>query len=294
MDLSALASFVRVAEMGSLSKAAAAAGMTQPTFSRAVAALEHHFGGQLFHRTGRGVTLTDLGEAALPRAKMLLVQAEQLSADVRDLRQAPTGTVALGLLPSLVPQFAPQLFERIRAGFPGIRLRILEGFSDQIERWLMEGRIDIALLARYRTLRSTKEDLLLRSELLLVCPPRQRVPVTNAAFRQIASLPLVLPGAPNGLRLLLEETARRQRCALNVVIEADSIVAQKDLVRRCGCYTVLAAEAVADERAHGVLAARRIVKPQLARFTTVSTTTQRPLSRAARVVMKTLRELTAP
>jgi len=294
MDMKALQCFVRVSEMGSLSRAAAEAGMTQPSFSRSIAALEHHFGGRLFHRTGRGVTLTDLGEAALPRAKLLLVHADQLTADVRDLRQSPSGTVALGLLPSLVPRLASRLFERMSAEFPGIRLRILEGFSDQIERWLMEGRIDIALLARYRTLRSGKEDILLRSELLLIGPPGRRAPVSDVPFRQIAAAPLVLPGAPNGLRLLLEETARKHKCALNVVVEADSIVAQKELVRRCGCYTVLTAEAVAEERAHGMLTTRRIAKPRLARFTTVSTTTQRPLSRAARMVVKALRELTAP
>lgn len=291
MDLKSLQCFVQVSELRSFSKAAAAAGMTQPSFSRLVAGLERHFGAPLFFRTGRGVALTDLGEATLPRAKMLLVQAEQLSADIRDRQQTPSGVVTLGILPSLVQPLATALFKRARAHFPGIRLHILEAFSDQIERWIAQGRADIGLLARYRAVRRGKEDVLLRSNLVLVGPPQRRPLPRRIEFDRMIRLPLVLPGSPNGLRLLLEDVARKRGGLLNLALEADSITAQKEVVRRCACYTVLTPEAIGEEQAAGLLTAQQIVKPELGRLTIVTTTTQRPLSRAAREVLKTILDL---
>jgi LysR family nitrogen assimilation transcriptional regulator len=66
MDLAGLRLFVQVAEAGSLSRAATGLETTQPAISRRIAAFEQAWGGRLFHRTGRGVMLTDLGERVLP------------------------------------------------------------------------------------------------------------------------------------------------------------------------------------------------------------------------------------
>lgn len=83
--------FVRVAEAGAFSQAAAALGLSQPRASRVVADLEAHYGARLFHRTTRKVTLTETGERAYRRALILLEEAEALDAEVRHADREPVG-----------------------------------------------------------------------------------------------------------------------------------------------------------------------------------------------------------
>ncbi|XVN15974.1 LysR family transcriptional regulator [Pseudomonas corrugata] len=104
--------FVRVVAAGSLSKAAVLLDMPQSMVSRNIALLESQCGERLFHRTGRGVVLTEFGEQLLPCIADLLANAEGLADDIRNLRGKPVGEVVVGMLPSAVRQFAGTLFRR--------------------------------------------------------------------------------------------------------------------------------------------------------------------------------------
>lgn len=291
MNLRSLQIFVRVHEMGSLTKAAGVLGVTQPSLSRAITSIEREFGGPIFHRNGRGVSITELGERALPRAKALLVEAEQLTADMRNHDRAPSGLVSVGLLPSISQILAAPLFEEVRREFPGIRLRIFEGFSGQIDGWLAEGYIDVGLLSRYRAARSERDDVILTSRLLLVGSSEGYRFSRKINFNELAGLPLVLPASPNGLRLIVDEAARRKGLRLNVVLEADSLNALKPVVRNCDCYTVLSHQAISEELEKGVLSCSEVVNPELSRAATLSTSTQPPLSRAARNLATLMRRV---
>lgn len=291
MELRTLRAFVKVAEIGNISQAAVLLGLTQPSLSRIIASLEIDFGGPLFYRTGRGVTLTKIGEAALPRARDILINCEQLSADMRDLMKVPSGVVTVALLPSLMRDLAGNLFAEVRRLYPEVRLRMLEGFSSQIEEWLGDGRADIALLSRYRDSLDSSEELLSASHLMLVGASGSQPAGDTVEFKQLAQLPLVLPAAPNGLRLAVDDAARRLRVRIRVIFEADSLQAQKEIIGRERCFAVLSPQTTVKEVAQGLVEARRIINPQLPRLVVMSTTTQRPLSRAAREVSRTIRRL---
>ena len=147
-DLDALRVFLKVAELGNLSRAAAALGTTQPSVSRALRALEGNLQASLFHRTGRGVRLTEVGEQALMKARALVAQADQFAIEIRDQAHAPTGTVTVALLTTYMRLLAADLFDEVRRKSPGIVLRLQEGFSVQHEDWLSNGWVDIALVTR--------------------------------------------------------------------------------------------------------------------------------------------------
>ncbi|MGH2376578.1 MAG: LysR family transcriptional regulator [Nitrososphaera sp.] len=293
MELKTLHAFVKVAEFGNISQAAISLGLTQPSLSRIIASLESDFGGPLFYRTGRGVTLTETGEVALPRARAIVINSDQLAADMRDLGKAPSGIVTVALLPSLVQELAGDLFEQVRQKYPEVRLRMLEGFSSQIEEWLGDGRADIALLSRYREVQADGEEVLSFSQLMLVGIAGGGRRRETIKFRELANFPLVLPANPNGLRVAVDAAARRLRIEIHVVSEADSLQAQKEIIRRRNCYAVLSLQTVSNEVAQGLFEARRIVEPELPRLVVMSTTTQRPLSRAAREVSRIVRRLIA-
>ena len=92
--------FVKVAELGSVSRAAVASDVPQSVVSRHIAQLESDAGSRLFRRTGRGVVLTDLGQQLYPRIKRLIAESESFADEVRASRGVPVGDVRLGLLPS--------------------------------------------------------------------------------------------------------------------------------------------------------------------------------------------------
>src|ERR1019366_4601958 len=143
MNLISIGTFARVAEFGSFSKAGISLGVAQPTISRVIGELEREFGGELFYRTGRGAKLTELGEMLLPRAQVLLDTAEQLATDAAAFGKAPVGNVSVASLPSLTQPLASPLYNYVREYAPGIKLRLVEGFSDQIERCVADGAVDI-------------------------------------------------------------------------------------------------------------------------------------------------------
>ena len=112
--------FVQVAELGSLTKTAALRSTAQSAVSRQIAAIEETCGGRLFHRTGRGVTLTEAGIRIFPRVKAWLNEAEQITRDVKATVGIPMGVVQVGLIPSTGHPLISILFQQMRLHFPEI------------------------------------------------------------------------------------------------------------------------------------------------------------------------------
>jgi DNA-binding transcriptional LysR family regulator len=286
VSLASVETFARVAELGSFSKAAVSLGLAQPSISRVIGELESEFAAELFYRTGRGAKLTELGEMLLPRAQALLQTAEQLASDAAAFGKAPVGNVSVASLPSLTQPLASSLYNFVRECAPGIKLRLVEGFSDQIERWVADGAVDIGLLSKYKNVLVSRDDVLFLADLMLVRAGYEAETLEDVRFASLDGLPMVLPSPTNGLRILLEETARKRKIKLNVVVEADSLAAQREIVLKCGCYSVMARQALDETGPGPILVGARICEAGLERYVVAATTQQRPLSKAARVILQ--------
>lgn len=294
VEIKALRALLKVAELRNISQAANALGLTQSSLSRAVGALERDFGAPLFYRTGRGVTLTDIGEEIVPRARNVVLASEQLAADVRDRSSKPSGLVTLALMPALTGAIAEPLFGEVRRRFPGIALRMLEGFSANIVEWLADGRADIGVLSRYGKEDTAHEEVLAKSYLMLVGAAPIRAHGASVRFRELAKLPLVLPAHPNGTRIAIDRAARKVGIKLDVAVETDSLEAQKAITLGQGCYTIADERTVQKELRGGQLHAHALVAPRIERRVVVCSTRRRPLSRAARQVIAIIREVHNP
>lgn len=290
LDLKSLRAFIRVAEAGSISQAAIALGLTQSFLSRIVSGLERRLGNALFYRTGRGVALTEVGEEVLPRARLIVLDCEQLQSEIRGRGSEPAGLVTLALMPTLTASVAEPLFDVLRSSHPGIRLRMLEGFSASIAAWLAEGRADIGLVSRYGKGTSRHDEVLDTSHLMLI-GRRETRPGRAVRFPELARMPLVLPAHPNGTRVAIDRVARRQGVVLQIAVEADSLEAQKALMARQGCRTIADPRTFGKEIDAGLLQAWPLGSPRIERRVVLSTTTHRSLSRVARVVSAAIRRL---
>ncbi len=284
MNLEHLRTFARAAELGSFTKAAISLGLAQPTISRIIGELEAEWDGALFYRTGRGVALSELGHEALARAQSVLREVDQISEDIRAFNRFPSGHVSIGLPPSLIPYIIPNLLNQIRSERPGIRLRIYEGFSVQIEHWLAEGVIEVGIYSKYRENVLDARSLMFDSRLVLVGNSAHWNLPEEIDFEELSNFPLVLPALTNGLRVAVDAAAKRLKMSLTIVAEADSILAQKEMTLHCGCYMVKAPHTILGEKQSRVFASSTIRNPYINRYVVLVTGQQKPLSRAAREI----------
>jgi len=291
-DLERLRVFVTVVQQGSLTRTAVMLGLPQPAISRQIFKLESECGGRLFHRTGRGVTLTELGEALLPRIVSLLEEADELTTQLDEGARLPGGEVRLAALPSLYMVLIVPLFFELRKVFPGIRLQVFEGSGGQIDQWLASGFVDLGLPYRYgKALQPDVAPLVQISSYVMGVPGDELTAEPTVRFAALDRRPLVLPGAPSGVRLTLDQMAKQAGIKLTVALEADSTQIQKAVARLGGAYAVLPAHAATEEIEAGTLQISRIVEPEFNRAIALGMTSAKPPSRAVRQVARMIREI---
>lgn len=288
-DLCKLSLFCAVAELGSLTKAAAALNSDASAISRQIGALERRWGSRLFHRTGRGLELTEYGARLLPEAQGVLLQAHQLDQRARDSRVLVTGDVRLAVQASLARRVIPGLLSDLRERHPGIRLAVYEGSSGQLQEWHRSGYVDIAATYRYDTRDAGPVPLSGATDAFLVGRAGDHVLESGPVpFKVLGQLPMILGTAPNALLSVVQQTARRQSVPLDVVLEANTVHLQLDAVSQGFGYAVTAGDLVPDLRERS-LASARIVDPAIECRISLAVTSERPASRAVREVARTLR-----
>lgn len=293
-DLHKWRAFVAVSELGSLTRAALFLDSNQSLLSRQINALERECGSRLFNRTGRGVELSEVGQRLFPQVRALLENAEQLEAEIRGEAREPAGRVTLGLLPSIGSPLVGRLFTDIRERHPAVKLKVLEGSSGQVEEWLADARVDIAILYRYGASLPDQEQALATVDSYLIGPRGDRLTAqVQLPFAALHELPFILPSAPNGLRTALDAMARQGHITLAPIIEADSLPLQKSLVAQERLYTVLPLHAVWNEVAEGRVQAARIVDPPFQRTVAMATARSKGPARAVTAVASRIVDIVA-
>jgi LysR family nitrogen assimilation transcriptional regulator len=291
MDLRRLRYFICVSELGSFTLAARHLGVAQPALSRHIRQLEAECGSPLLRRNGRGAELSEVGRSVLEHGRSLLEQVGRLEADLKAAKGAPAGGVTVGMPPSVCMILIEPLFHRVRREFPGIRLRISDAFSGDVREWLIGGRLDIGVLYNPGRSANLIGQHLLVEDLFLCCAPsaldaaEPRVTLADAI-----RMPLILPGRPHGLRILVDTLCAEAGLETDVVLELDSMPTIKTLVQHGDAATILPFCGVYREVASGTIVARRIVSPSLTRTLVVGETLRRPKTPATTAVVKCLRE----
>ncbi len=291
IDADKLRLIVEVAQLGSLSRVALVHHTSQPYVSKVIAQMEGEWGARIFRRTGRGMVLTDFGEAVLPRIREWLADSQRLLDDFKALAGTAAGEVRLATLPSFSSPVMSALFVRVRDRFPGIRLRFMEGYMEQIESWLQNGQADLGICLRYGG-EPREGDLHLADFDIDLCgaPGDPLLAGESVAFAALSGLPLVVHSQPGPLYRHLLGLFEERGMALRTVLEVNSVAIQRD-VAASGCgYALLTHNAVADALQAGRIGAARVVDPPLVHHLDLSVSRNGPLGSATREVMALLRE----
>ncbi|MEO8007745.1 MAG: LysR substrate-binding domain-containing protein [Betaproteobacteria bacterium] len=292
MELRQLEYFIAIAETGAFSRAAVRLSVGQPVLSRQMKALEQELGIELYHRTGRGIVLSEAGKILEQHARGVLETTAGARRALSALGSAPAGRVIIGMPPSVGAVLTASLVRQFRAEFPKVSLGVMEGFSGHVLEWLTTGRIDVAVLYNAPRTSALVTEPLLTDELFLLGPVGDPAGAGNGsvAASQLARIPLILPSRPHGLRVLVDDFLSGIGVEPNVQVEIDAMPSTLSLVEGGIGYTILSYSS-----AHNLIEAGRIrkwsiVEPTMTRSLVVATSTQRPVTKAARALVGFVRK----
>ncbi|HTW52192.1 MAG TPA: LysR family transcriptional regulator [Stellaceae bacterium] len=287
MELRSLHYFVRIAELGSITRAAAHLHVAQPALTRHVQRLEEELNVALFTRANRGVRLTEAGQKLLDGATRILRDIERTGDEIRAQDAHPSGKIILGITPTLCPVLVPDLLARMRRDYPMIELKIMHAGMVRLEEFVIDGRVDIALLSELSRSRLIQSTRLAEEEMVLVT----RAGMRSAGIvtgEELCRTPLILG---DGLRAAMDALLAGHEIELNVETELNDHETIRLMVAQGMGAAVLPLSSASRECARGLLEAHRITEEGLFRTLALGVRASRNASLAREAVARTIRAM---
>lgn len=147
MNLRDLQYLVAVDEHRHFGRAAEASFVSQPTLSMQLKKLENELGVALVERNPGHVVLTEAGRQVADRARVILGEVDTIRGIARQAADPESGSVRIGLFPTLAPYFLPHVVPNVHRRFPHLELLLVEEKTEVVHRRLREGRLDVGLMA---------------------------------------------------------------------------------------------------------------------------------------------------
>lgn len=224
LDLDYLRTFQAVAELGSMHRAAEARHMTQPAVTRQMAILSREVGVPLFRRFGRGVRLTEAGEALLKESRLVFRTVEEGLRRVREVEERERLTVSLGSSHYVASTGLAIPVRDFRKAHPEVRLDFVCGSSEAMAERVREGSLDLAvatLPGRSEGLRQIR----LWTDTFVAAIPAE-FPLADqkgVTLEDLAAGTLLLPPFGSTTRLLIDRVLRRREIRPARVIELETL-----------------------------------------------------------------------
>ncbi len=170
MEIHQLRYFVAVADEGNFSRAAAKVRVAQPSLSQQIRKLEAEIGQPLFDRLPRSVVLTEAGRCFIDYARQILASIGDARRSVDELKEAVTGKLAVGAIPTIAPYVLPELVVKFQKDYPEVTLELVEDVTDGITRRIDAGELDVALASSCEPSPTLRRQSLGSEQLLALVP----------------------------------------------------------------------------------------------------------------------------
>ncbi|MEV0117089.1 LysR family transcriptional regulator [Streptomyces sp. NPDC050844] len=297
MELRQLQYFVTVVEEANFTRAAARLHLAQPGVSAQIRQLERELGQPLLDRTGRSVTLTEVGAAVLPYARAALAAADGMRHTADAFTGLLRGQVTLGLVSGAAThEFdVVSVLADFHDAHPDVEIALTEDTSDRMLAALRRGELDIALLGLADeepppgvSLRLVIDEplvaVVLPGDPLLTPAGRTTVPLAELRDRPLISLP-----RGTGLRGVLDRACAQAGVRPRIAFEAAAPQVLVQLVVRGLGVAVLPALEPRTEAAYG-LRTLEITDPRPRGRIALAWRTDGPAGPAARALLERLQE----
>ena len=227
-----LRTFIQVARLEHLGRAADALQSDQSTVSRKIARLEHEVGVPLFERIGRSIRLTKAGRRFVARAERILGELRDAVAEAAGTVSAETGEVHLGFLHTVGARWLPERLARFLEQYPAVRFILEEGSTGEVVAGVLDGRFDLGILGPPPPNTPEMELVpLFRERVSVVVPAQHRlVGRSSVTLNDVAGEPLILPRSRSGLRRVIDDAFARQGLSERVAYEGDDFTIIQGLV----------------------------------------------------------------
>ena len=234
MDFPQLEAFLEAANRGSFRRAADALYLSQPSVSARVQALEDEVGVALFHRTARGVRLTDMGRTFLPFAQRSMDTLRRGKEVLESVRQTSTGILNMATARVIGTYVLPETLHRFHQLHPDANLHIKVGGSSEVLQMVVNEEVQLGL-ARFMQHPDVDALHLYDEEAVLVVHPEHPFARTGAAaMAQVAQEPLIVydPGDPGSSYFqFINRVCRDAGVTPKVEMNLDSVEAAKNMVQ---------------------------------------------------------------
>lgn len=167
---------VAIEDEHSFSRAAESRNVTQSTLSAGIKDLENTLGSQLVNRTGRNITLTALGTEIASTARTILHDIDSLSARANQAQAPLSGTLRLGIIPTIAPYLLPSILPKLQKNFPKLELQLFEDLSDNLIEHMHKRKIDVAIIALPYDTTGLEQRNLFNEDFHLAAPKNQKFP----------------------------------------------------------------------------------------------------------------------
>jgi len=297
MNIRRLRYFVKIIDVGSLTRAAEVLHIAQPALSQQLSTLEEEFKQRLVMRSKQGVTPTAAGLVLYRHAQTILRQLDLARSDVSSAGLNLSGSVSIGLAPGTAASaLALPLLKAVRASYPDIVLYINENFGTTLSELIMNGRMDMAVLYGFKTLPGLDYMPLQNEQMYLVSPDGSRDgdedgPQTDIPLSEIYDLDLLLPRSYNVVRKLVDAAFMRSQRTPRVVAEIESLATLGAAVLAGVGSTILPGSTAHALAASGHVCMRRIVHPVIEAPLALCLSSHLPLSAPAQAVKMIVLEL---
>jgi LysR family transcriptional regulator, nitrogen assimilation regulatory protein len=287
MELRSLHYFVRIAELGSITRASAHLQIAQPALTRHVQRLEDELDTPLFTRANRGVRLTEAGQKLLENAQRILRDVERTGDEIRAHKTHPSGKIILGVTPTQCPVVVPALFARMRQHYPMVELKVVHAGTVRLEEFIIDGRVDLALLSEISRSRLIVSTRLAEEEMVLVTKPGAR-PQGIVSAEELSRTPLILG---DGLRAAMDVLLAGRGIELQVDTELNDHETIRLMVQQGVGASILPHSSVFRECARGLAEAHRITANGIFRTLALGVAANRSTSSAREVVAEMVRQV---
>lgn len=287
MDTHRLKYFLRIAEEGSITRAAGVLGIAQPALSRQLQLLEDDLGIALFRRTRRGVELTEAGERLRASTAGPLRQLELAVQYAGSPVARLSRNMLLGLPETAVDVLAAPLVGSLTAVFPNATFSVTVGSTEQLVEAMLKGVVDVALINPVPDERVFYRELLAEDLVLVGGPEADLDPARPVRFVDVVALPLVIPRSSAGIGTLLQNAALRAKVTVSHRITTDSLMVTRSLAEAGLVHALLPLSACARDIEEGRLRYAPIREPAMTQRLGVAATSQLDLPREVMVKVGT-------
>lgn len=288
---------VLLAGEGNFSLVAQKLNITQPALSKQILGLEKELGVQLFDRNTNPIRVTPAGEYFIKEAKALLYKEDQLLRSMEQFKTGDKGQLDIGITPFRSSYLIPKIAKKVRAKFPGVRIKLHEAGSEILRSQAAEGRFDFAVINLpvdetvfdFQVIEPDRLGIVIPNELALKFGLDTKK--GEIAFKECEDLPFVVVGPNQEMRLLFENLCITNDFVPDIAAEVVGLTTAWEMSTAGTGATVLPLQFIKNEISDEKVSVFKIKDSSYLRQPAIVTRKGQYLSEAAKYTIKLLKEI---